>query len=171
MSFANSSLILFVFLLRTLYISHCSGIYRDAYIHFFVLKTSSWRLFSLPPVEASINIGERHVVLGLFVLVDNDHLAKFADGLGLVLRFEVVVETDLALAVVRSVFIVVVAGLVLALAEGVEFGVDVLLGGVGEDAGDVGFAALGVVALLVDDHCQWVPFFYEIEGFAHAVII
>ena len=168
---ASSSLALFILLLRILYFSHCSGIYRDAYIDFFILKASSWRLFSFSSVKASINVGQRHIILSLFVSVNNDHLPEFADRLGLILRFDIVVETDLPFAIIRFVFVVFVGDFILALAKGVQFGIDILLGVVGKDAGDVGFAALRVVGLFIDYDCQRVGFLQEICVFAHAVII
>ena len=98
-------------------------------------------------------------------------MPEFADRLCLILRFDIVVETDLPFAIIRFVFVVFVGDFILALAKGVQFGIDILLGVVGKDAGDVGFAALRVVGLFIDYDCQRGGFLQEIYVFAHAVII
>jgi len=63
-------------------------------------------------------------------------LTQFADRLGLILRSKVVIETNFSLPVVRLV-LVVLGGFILGFAESVEFGIDILLGVIGNDIGGI----------------------------------
>lgn len=63
-------------------------------------------------------------------------MTQFADRLGLILRSKVVIETNFSLPVVRLV-LVVLGGFILGFAESVEFGIDILLGVIGNDIGGI----------------------------------